>query len=177
MAVIVCRSQETIIPLRNFKVKVGAEYISEYSSKNFLNDSTSYRTNSFGLPVLIRFGKTKSSLETGVFYINKKEKYELDYYHTYNWSHYYLKESLISFHYLRVPINYRFDSKLIYISAGLCIDNLLSMTNKSDTLDVKASFPDRKFKLGANLKVGIEKDFAKHFSVFIDVRLSSDINK
>lgn len=177
MALFVCKSQETIVPSSNFNYKVGVEYISEYTTKYFLKDTTSYHTNSFGLPFLIRLGKTKSSIETGVFYINKKEQYALDYYHSYNWPHYYIKKNLISFHYLRVPINYRFDTKLLYISAGLCIDNLLSMTNKSDTMDVKESFPDRKFKMGVNLKIGIEKDFAKQFSVFLEVRFSTDINK
>jgi len=176
-----CKSQDTIIHSNNFKFKIGIKYIPEHSSRHILTDTASYLVNNFGVPFIIHLGKSKSYIETGLYYITKKDNYDLDYYYysynnNYN-GYYYYKSSLIAFHYLRVPINYRLETQLIYLSAGFYFDNLLSMVNKSYKRNSEEFFPDRKFKTGINIDIGIEKVFHKWFSVFAEIRFSTDLDK
>ena len=166
-----CNAQDT---LNNFKIKIGLKYISESSSFHVLTDSASYHVNSLGVPLIIQLGHSKSSFETGLYLINKKEEYPMNSPGFYYGSR---ENTLITFHNIRIPVNYRLDTRLIYFSAGFYIDNLVSYSSTpkdtADLIDI-TSFGSR-LKIGFNLNIGVEKDFNKHFSVFVEARFASDI--
>ena len=151
-----CNAQEENKVI-DFKYKLGLKYISEHSAFRVLSDTAAYLVHNVGVPMIFGFNKKKSSIETGVYLINKKERYVV-----YDFSSMLPSngnEDLITFKYIRVPLNYRLDTKSFYLSLGIYFDNLISMSSKTEHPDLKDNFPDRKFKSGANIMIGIEKSF------------------
>ncbi len=173
-----CLSTKGQDTLNDFKFKVGLKYIPEHTSYHVLTDTTSYLVNNFGIPFIIRFGKSKSSIELGVYLTNKKEVYLTDETYTiYNFRYQYFEENKLNLLYFRIPFNYRLETRLIYLSSGFFIDNLIKATSASakSRINVDEDSFGSRLKIGFNINLGIEKDFNENFSFFLESRFSSDI--
>lgn len=164
--------------LSDFKFKIGLKYIPEHSSFHVLTDTTSYLVHNIGVPFIIRFGKSKSSIETGLYLINKKEVYLTNATYIYYGYHFeFLEQNRLNLMFIRIPVNYRLETRIIYFSSGFCIDNLIKITSASanSKIDIDEDSFGSRLKIGFNINIGIEKNLNNNLSFFIESRFSSDI--
>ena len=140
--------------------KAGLKFISDISNDN---KYTPYRTlvYSAGIPVIYVVPKTNSSIESGLYIISKAIGITEN-------------KSLILKN-ISLPLNYRFDYRFLYSSAGIFFDYLLSSQNYNIE-----SFPDntsslREFNWGVNINLGAELNIIKQYNVFFELRALTNL--
>jgi hypothetical protein len=82
------------------------------------------------------------------------------------------------YHNLSLPLSLRFDTKIIYLTAGAYIDYLINRTTarNGDFEDmVQYHSTDRKLNLGMIFTMGLEKQFSKTMSFFVEGRVLENL--
>ena len=122
----------------------------------------SFPVYSGGLQVTRQLKKSKSSIESGI-YLNSKAVA--------------LYQNNILYRAITrnisIPINYRFDTKIVYIAAGPFIDYLVR--EDFSHWEYKNDY-SRKFNVGFNLNLGIEKSISKLFTLMVEGRYSTPLS-
>ena len=150
--------QDTTIVYNNFKYKCGANFNINYSNDYSLVPDGS-TVVSGGFQVVRKFKKSKSSIESGIYLMSKAVGQSYDY-------------NRVVYRNLDIPINYRYDTKVIYISVGIYLDYLLW---KEYNQLPPSYMPDRILNIGYNLTLGIEKPINKHLNLLIDGHILNNI--
>jgi hypothetical protein len=177
-------AQDTIIIAKNFKYKFGVKLISEksgdYQYDDFINVDN--HVFCFGFQVIRKIKETKSSFESGLYFITKVKLYEAQYT---NQHPPFLPEYLdftlpIYHHYLNIPVNFRVDTKTIYFAAGIFGDIPLYYNARGYYKEYADSLvnygTDRNFYLGWNMNLGMEKTISKKLDMFIEARLAVTVS-
>jgi len=133
------------------KYKIGAKFIGERSGDYSLTPQ-SYTVFSGGIQVIRQLKNSKSSIESGI-YLTSKAVASYAYHEL--------------FQNISIPINYRFDTKIIYIAAGPFIDYLV---NENFSHGGQHDDNSRKFNVGGNVNLGVEKSINKSLSLMIEAR-------
>ena len=177
-------SQDTLIRHNNYKYKLGAKFISEHSGDHSIQTGR-FQVYSYGIQAIRKFPNSNSSIESGLYVITKaiEYSYTMEVYRIYpnvtyfTYVHYPIP---IRFHYLSIPINYRYDTKLVYFTAGIKIDYLAfrNITNNANYLDSTYydSSRERKLNWGLNFSLGMEKSFNRQLSLFAESRLAGTMS-
>ena len=171
-------SQDTLILRKDYKYKIGAKLISETSDYHI----SLGRVNVFaaGIQFIRRMGASNSSIETGLYINTRGVNYEGSYENTLYPPPPFMFISPVTYryHYLSVPINYRIDTKVIYMSTGIIIDQLLLHSKNRDveTGDIIGYGEDRKLLIGYNFNLGLEKPVTNEISVFVEGRFAATIS-
>jgi hypothetical protein len=63
---------DTIIISKNYKFKIGAKFLVESSGDNSYSNRTT-SVGSFGAQVIYKPGKSKSAIESGLYYLNRQQ--------------------------------------------------------------------------------------------------------
>jgi len=170
--------EDTIIISKNYKFKIGAKFIVESSGDNSFSDRTA-SVGSFGAQVIYKLGRSKSSIESGFYYLNRAAIYEYDYYPP--GSHFYADQYFkITYGNLHLPLNYRLDTRIIYFRVGTYFDYLVRTSTDYefllDSLKYYGNYgTDRKFNMGLDMGIGFEKQFSKTLSLFAEAELSMNL--
>jgi len=156
------RAQDTILVYNNFKYKIGAKFIGEMSGDLSLIPE-SIPVYSGGFQIIRKFGNSRSSFESGVYMISKSlAQFQNTIYGIHLFS--------ILYRNVSVPLNYRFDTKVFYISGGPFIDYLVA-ENGSNWKNYSPEFKySRKLNFGLNIILGIEKSISKKLSLMVEGR-------
>ena len=162
-------AQDTLIVCNNYKFKMGVKSIFEQSISLGRANSESHAANGGGIQVINKLGKSKSSIETGIYYTTKVD--ESDYYISTGIESADKYTFTIPYHYLTVPISYRFDTKVFYFTGGFFVDYLISKNVEGKYLDYYLNH-ERKLNFGSILTLGLEKAVSKNLSVFVEGRYS-----
>jgi hypothetical protein len=120
-------------------------------------------------------------IESGVYFNTKVKEYIVAYdgpnlvtaiYHMEN-------PMQFKFYYLTVPINYRFETKSIYFSAGLTFDYLIHKYpeyNENSISSLEKFGNDRLFYIGYNFNLGINKSISKKIDFFMETRVAVTVS-
>jgi hypothetical protein len=150
-------AQDTIVHYNNYKLKFGIKNIIDLAKDNSLTPN-SIVVLGLGAQFVYRLSNSRSSIESGIYLITKG--YAGDRY--YNENNTYL--------FLSMPINFRYDTKIVYLAFGPYIDYFLKATNDYDPY-YQGYFDDyRNWNLGVNINLGIEKYISKRIGVFTEFR-------
>lgn len=152
-------AQDTLIISNNFKYKLGVKFIAD-KSNDYSLISTGSNVISGGIQLVRKIGNTKSSIETGVYEFTKAAGV-------------YESGGLI-YNNISVPLNYRLDTRIVYISGGIYVDYLVSKHSRYPTF-LRNVGQDRKIKFGLNLCLGIEKEINKQLSLLVEARTFNDL--
>ncbi|MBI3502446.1 MAG: hypothetical protein HY063_11705 [Bacteroidetes bacterium] len=174
----VAHSQDTIIVTDNYKFKIGGKFISEKSGDRAISPEM-YPAYSGGIQIIDRIKKSNFSLESGLYYYNNV--YENSYFipdTAFPFGRYYTLP--ISYHNLSLPICLRYDTRLFYFSIGFYTDYLFSTSvldgySKQGNGFIRDASADRKINFGTISAIGLEKQFTKQFSFFVEARLLQNI--
>jgi hypothetical protein len=162
----------------NHSCNLGFKLISEQSNDHSLENSFSDRTIYYcGFQVLRKISLQRS-IESGIYFNAKVKNYFLRY-RTAPFNSYYDIEYISArYHYISVPVNYRIDTKAVYISGGIFFDYLLSHTYDSEKVNDSTflRYNDRKFYIGYNFIVGFEKSLSPVMNIFAEARLLCTIS-
>lgn len=72
---------------------------------------------------------------------------------------------------MMIPINYRYDSKVLYYFIGVFADYNVQMDTSDPNYTIWQTLNYvRKFNFGINLGVGIEKPINKYFNILVETR-------
>ncbi len=159
---------DTLITRSNYKYKIGVKGLYEKSVASFTPETKT--VYNFGLQGIYRFGNSKSSLESGIYFFNKmidaKYKDPVS-------SNSVINE--INYKNIHIPVNYRLDTRIIYFSFGVYTDYLFTI--KADNLvDYKEqNLEDRKYNFGINGSIGIEKPISPKITFFVEGEFSSNL--
>jgi len=176
-------SQDTLIIANDHRYKVGIKFNYEKSSSyQYEYDNDDIGVLVFGVQVCRKIKQTKSSFESGIYFTTKAKQYEArftDSFQNPNPPHYLTFPLTVYHHYLTIPINYRLDTRSIYFSAGLFGDiNLYH-----DARDYKAYVDsiqdygtDRRFYLGWNVNLGMEKSVSYRMNIFVEARVAVTVS-
>lgn len=170
-------AQDTLIIAKNYKYKLGTKLFSDRSTADYSDKSFSAFYG--GLQIIKQIKNSKSSFESGIYYNTKAREYIAEIFClTCNDPTYHYFFYNVYYHYLTIPVNYRFDTKSIYFSFGIFADYLLTRTTDDEyLLNVdKYYVADRKFFLGYNLNLGIEKSISYHLNIFAETRLAVTVS-
>lgn len=154
----VTKAQDTLAT-NTFKYKLGAKFIAERSGDYSLTPQN-FRVYSGGFQLVRKIKNSRSSIETGIYMISKAVAY-------YNDTSYWRGLNRALFRNISVPLHYRFDTKVVYVSAGPFIDYLV-IEDYSHS-DYKNEY-SRKLNLGASINLGIEKSINKQLSLLVEGR-------
>jgi len=144
---------DTLIINNNYKWKVGVKGLFEKSGIPVLAPIETNVYN-FGASLVYKLGTSKSSIESGVFSLNRKFNI--------------IDENVQRN--IQIPFKYRLETKIIYLNIGIYGSYLLY---KNVGSFVGGS--DRKFNLGYTGALGIEKNISKQFSIFVEAEFSTDL--
>ena len=150
--------QDTTIVFNNFKYKFGAKFLVDKSNDYSLVSEGS-TVSSGGVQIVRKFGKSRSSLESG-FYIMSKAVGSGSF--------------SIVYRNFSIPLNYRYDTKIIYLAGGLYVDYLIKKEDNPKS-NFYSTHHDRKLNLGLNLTVGIEKSISKQLSLLIEAHTINNL--
>lgn len=147
-------SQDTSIVFTNYKTKVGLKVILDRGSDYSLSNRES-RLVSFGFQLIRRIANSKYFLETGIYSLQKVVG---EY-----------KRGGVIYKNISVPLLMRIDTKVIYILGGVSFDYLFSKKQTTDSYLSRLG-NERKFNLGLNLGLGIEKSVCDELNLFVEAR-------
>lgn len=168
-------AQDTLIVAKNYKYKIGIKGLFERSGLYTVigNDPEALPVYSFGVQVISKFGNSKSSLESGLYYLSRASNLEYRYYGSFG----YYGFPHIPFWYrnIHLPVNYRLDTKIIYFAVGLYGDYLVRKSAREFDGFIESYGTDRKFNLGFNLNLGFEKPFSKTLCLFVEAGFSYNL--
>lgn len=165
-------AQDTVLVYNNYKYKIGVKLIGENSYAAGRENFEKNRTASTGIQ-LMRKLNSFLCIESGLYYITKG--------HTYiasdsSWG--YSVPIPFRYHNISIPLSIRYDSKIIYLTAGGYCDYLLNYSvarNEPYAGNVHYYLTDRKFNLGIIFTAGLEKQFSKTLSFFVEGRFLENI--
>ncbi len=157
------KAQDTLAT-NKFKYKLGAKFIGERSGDYSLTPEN-FPVYSGGFQFVGKLKNSRFSIETGIYMISKAVSY-------YRNTTYGIVLDRALFRNISVPLNYRFDTKIFYVSAGPFIDYLVSedyshSENRNDY--------SRKLNLGVNINLGIEKSINKQLSIIVEGRYATTL--
>ena len=170
-------AQDTLIPSRNYTCKLGLKTLVE---KSTIDGDTKFTVGvaSFGLQAIFKIGKSKSSIESGLYYLNRAANY---YWSIYVGPEEYLPQYLkITYGNLHIPINYRLDTKYIYFDVGVYFDYLLKTNVPFEELPGALPYTygtDRKLNFGWNIGIGYEQSCSKTLSLFAEAEVNSNFSQ
>lgn len=150
--------QDTTIVFNNFKYKFGAKFLVDKSNDYSLVSEGSTVTSG-GVQIVRKFGKSRSSLESGVYIMSKAVG---------------SGSSSIVYRNFSIPLIYRYDTKIFYIAGGIYADYLVEKKNNPKSY-FYSSYRDRKLNLGLNLTLGIEKSISKQLSLLIEAHTINNL--
>ena len=163
---------DTVLIYNNYKFKVGIKGLFEKSGTLDLAPET-YSVNNFGAQIICKLGKSKSSLVSGIYSHNLKQEYfvrDTNYYYSG-----YTND--VKYQNIQIPLNYRLDTRIIYFSVGFYVNYLYAVNENNISSYKSLEFSqDRKWNYGYNLILGIEKQFTKNFSIFVEGGLNNDLS-
>ncbi len=154
------QAQDTIIVSTNYKTRLGLKFLVD-KSNDYSLVSDGDRVYNGGVQFLRRIGRSKGSIETGVYWLTKAAgAYE---------------QGGVKYDNVSIPFLFRLDTRLIYISGGLSFDYLIAKRWRNESYLNAYKSKDRKFNVGLNLGLGMEKSFGNNFSLFVEGRLANNI--
>lgn len=174
-AYITVDAQDTLIPPRNYTCKLGFKTLFERST---IDGDTRFTVGvaSFGLQATFKICKSKSSIESGLYYLNRAAKY---YWRIYVGPEDYLPQNLkITYGNLHIPLNYRLDTKYVYFNVGVYFDYLLKTSVPFNELPGALPYTygtDRKLNFGWGMGIGYEKSVSKTLSLFVEAEFNSNL--
>jgi hypothetical protein len=165
-------AQDTLISATNYKYKFGAKLISERSG-NLNDNKKTFPVGCFGFQVVRKIRNSKSAFESGIYLNTKAREYSIAFYDPLAVFPYYSIYTYdVYYYYLSIPVNFRVETRSIYFSIGAFADYLITRTT-----DVEQSISsdkyygtDRKFLIGYNLNLGIEKAVTYRMNIFAEAR-------
>ena len=166
MIVTILRAQDTIVVDNNYTFKIGIKPCAE-ASADITQRSNGYNTYWQAWRVGVQFirkiiKKSRSSIESGIYYTTKAREYRAFYY-PYGYSN-----LIIYTDYLSIPINYRYDTKVIYVTGGIFVDYLVGHTSEYNINSIYDYGIDRKLNVGYNIAVGVEKQITRQMNFFAE---------
>lgn len=164
---------DTFIIANNYKFKIGVKGLFGETSSSVTPETKP--VYNFGLQGIYKIGKSKSSIESGLYYDTRS----IDlYYKDINSSVYFLNE--ITYKSLHIPLNYRLDTRIIYFSLGFYVDYLFNI--KADNISEYNLSKHKEhnvgrgnFIIGYNGSIGLEKTISSQFCFFVEAVTSKDI--
>ncbi len=165
--------EDTLSVHNNFNYKLGVKLISEQSlDERVINGYENRNVWYGGLQVIRKISESKCSLESGIYLSSKLKDYAAYYHSSFSYPNGLYVPYTVKYHYLSIPVNFRVDTRLVYVSGGCFIDYLLyHSTDHEYYIDSTENFgTDRKVSLGYNFTLGLEKSFSSSMSVFAEVR-------
>ncbi len=165
------KGQDTIIVYNNFNYKIGLKFNPHLSADKSQKTNISYSVFGGGIQFIRQIKKSKSSIESGIFSSSKAKAYKPYYYYPYNYSN-----VIIICNYLSVPINYRYDTKIFYVTGGVFLDYLVSKSSDYLINSIKDYGVDRKFNIGYNVVLGVEKQISSKINFFVEGVLSQTLS-
>ena len=150
--------QDTTIVFNNFKYKFGAKFLVDKSNDYSLVSEGSTVTSG-GFQIVRKFGKSRSSLESGVYIMSKAVG---------------SGSSSIVYRNFTIPLSYRYDTKIIYLAGGVYMDYLIKKEDNPESY-FYSTYHDRKLNLGLNLTLGIEKSISKQLSLLIEAHTINNL--
>ena len=165
-------AQDTIIVFNNFNYKIGLKFSSQGSADKSQFTNTYYNVSGGGIQLIRQINKSKFSLESGIYYSSKAKPYHQQYYY---YPNNYLNVIII-YSYLSLPINFRYDTKVVYVSGGVFFDYLVNKSNDYLINSIRDYGIDRKFNIGYNLTLGVEKQISSKINFFVEGVLNKTLS-
>ena len=162
----VLKAQDTIIVNNNFKFKVGVKVSNEGTSDIMYDDNHHWVVYGGGLQLIGKMNKTRSCFETGVYYTTKAKDYD-----SYNYD-----RRAVFTQYICVPVNYRYESKVIYISGGIFFDYLVNRFSRYPISSIPGYGVDRKFMVGFDVEIGVEKQISRTMNFYVEGKLFDTVS-
>lgn len=160
------KAQDTILVNNNFKYKLGIKPCTEASadiSQRINSTNIYWQAYRAGIQFIRKIKKSNSSIETGIYYTTKAKEYSAFHYFPYGYS-----RLIINSYYLSVPINYRYDTKVIYVAGGLFCDYLIDHSDQYLINSIYDYGVDRKFNVGYNFAIGVEKQINRTINFYVE---------
>ncbi len=161
MGVVLLKAQDTIIVNDNFTFKGGIKLCSEASADVTQHANTYHGVGCGGIQLIAKIKKSKSSIESGIYYTTKAKNYSPSYFFSYS-------RMVVRYHYLSIPVNYRYDTKVIYLAGGVFFDYLLNCSSSYSFDDIYNYGIDRKFNIGYNVAIGMEKQISRTINFYVE---------
>jgi len=175
-------AQDTLITANDNGLKVGIKCNFEQSG-DYYNEYNSGGNHVifFGFQAIRKIKKTKSSFESGLYFTTKIKQYSARYTNTHKPTPPYYNNFTMTVyhHYLTIPINYRLDTKSVYFAAGLFGDiNLYhnARTYEEYVDSIQHYGTDRKFLIGWNVNLGLEKSISYRMDIFVEARFAVTVS-
>ncbi|MBL0339897.1 MAG: hypothetical protein IPP71_02675 [Bacteroidetes bacterium] len=171
---------DTLTIEKHPSIGIGIKLISERSGDYQIRD-INFQVLYGGIQFLKYFKSSRSRFESGLYLNTKVKEFTFAYDGPDLFISLYRMENPVNynFYYLTLPVNYRLETKLFYLSAGLTFDYLIHIYPESSEIitDSLENFGnDRLFYLGYNLNLGINKTISKKFDIFMESRVAVTIS-
>ncbi|MDZ4664684.1 MAG: hypothetical protein SGJ15_07390 [Bacteroidota bacterium] len=153
--------EHTIDHYKSSEYKIGGKLISEKSGLLNLTPFTFFVYGG-GVQIIKRIRLSRLSFESGVYIISKAAAEEI---------HGMIFHS--TFYNISVPLNLRFDTKYIYISAGSNADYFFKQGVSKWYISPLYDF--RKFTFGANINLGFQYKLFDRETIFLEFRYSKTV--
>jgi hypothetical protein len=164
------KAQDTIIEYNNYKWKLGGKFIIEKSGDYSLAYDNSDVTSG-GMQIVYKLFGTRSSLESGIYYLTKAHRYL--YHQNINSSGVIVP---IKYKFISVPLMYRYDTRIFYFAVGLHLDYLASIASENEFyLNLLDRGTDRKLQMAAAFTAGFEKSIYDYMNIFFEGRFASNL--
>ncbi len=165
----------------NYKYKIGIKLNVDRSgaahrSFNNIDENEKSKVYSGGILFIDRINKTNFSLESGLYYLRQSAVSSFPFYN----NGVYVGYFEIPFYYnsISIPVCIRYDTKVLYFSCGFNTNYMYSRTLNDENLNSyndtlsdyyeRNQISDRKFNVGLNFTIGIEKQINGAFNLFVE---------
>ena len=167
-------AQDTLIVVNNHKYKVGIKLISEEAGDPSISNET-FPVYNIGVQIIRRIKQSNFSFESGIYYTNRA--LENTYYRTYISGQKYFVREPNYYHYLNIPVNIRFDTKLLYYSFGFYGEHFLFTSTEHEENNDSAIYIGtiRKINFGVDFIIGLQKNMSNDLSFFVEARASNNL--
>lgn len=162
-------AQDTVLVYNNYKYKIGIKFIADKSTLHGLGDREEANVYSEGIQIMRKIKESNFFVESGLYYYTQAN---VSYFVIYIGSNKYNAAKTFYYRNISTTINLRYDTRLIYLSTGISAGYLMNRTLDQDSFDIAFNkinnISDRKLNIGLNFSIGMEKQFNKNISFFID---------
>ena len=167
-------AQDTLIVFNNYKYKVGIKLISEESGNPSISNET-FPVYNIGVQIIRRIKQSKFSFESGIYYTNRA--FKNTYARTYISGQTYFAHEPEYYHYLNIPVNIRFDTKLLYYSIGFYGEHFLFNSTEHEENNDSAIYIGsiRKINVGVDFIIGLEKNINTDLNFFVEARTCNNL--
>jgi hypothetical protein len=162
------KAQDTIIVNNNYTFKAGIKISREGTAEIYDNDNLYYSVFGGGIQLIGKIKNCKSSIESGMYYTTKAK--------IYNSYYFFYPGNVVYTQYLTLPVNYRCDTKVLYVEGGVFFDYLVHRFSRYSISSIYDYGVDRKLNMGYDIAIGMEKQISRTVNFYFEGKLFDTVS-